>query len=394
MVKIGSTEKERFIVHVDMDAFFASVEQRDNPAYQGRPVVVGADPKNGMGRGVVATCSYEARRFGIHSAMPISIAYRKCPQAVYLAVNYEKYARVSKEIIAILKNFSPLVEQVSIDEAFLDISATYKLFGSPYEVCVAIKSQIRNKTRLVCSVGLAPTKMSAKIASSLRKPDGLVEVKAEKVIEFLSPLGVEMLWGIGQKTKIILNQRGICTIGDLAGRSKEELTVLFGKNGAWFWDLSRGIDKAEVVSEHTVKSVSNETTFEKDARDKTIIKKELALLCELVSDRLRKDGFRPRTITLKIRLEGFKTYTRSVTLPEPTNFSEDLFREIKYLFENFETNNKRVRLVGVRASNLSIRDEESLFKDEGKEKKEGIHRAVDKIKEKFGRSSILHATGV
>ncbi|MDP1853931.1 MAG: DNA polymerase IV [Candidatus Omnitrophota bacterium] len=387
-------KKERLIVHVDMDAFFASVEERDNPAYQGKPVVVGADPKKGKGRGVVSTCSYEARKFGIHSAMPISIAYRKCPQAIFLQGNYEKYTRVSGEIISILKNFSPLVEQVSIDEAFLDISATYKLFGTPYEVCVAIKNRIKKETGLACSIGLAPTKMSAKIASGLRKPDGLVEVKAEKLIDFLLPLDVEVLWGIGQKTKTILNQMGIYTIRDLSVRSKEELISLFGKNGAWFWDLSRGIDQSEVISEHTVKSISNEATFEKDIRDKIIIEKELALLCELVSDRLRKEGFKSRTITLKIRLEGFQTYTRAVTLPEPTNFSEDLIREIKRLFENFKTNNKRVRLVGVRASNLSIRDEESLFKDENKEKKEDVHRAIDKIREKFGRSSILRAISV
>jgi nucleotidyltransferase/DNA polymerase involved in DNA repair len=377
-----------------MDAFFASIEQRDNPQYRGKPVVVGSDPKAGKGRGVVSTCSYEAREFAIHSAMPISIAYRKCPQAIFLPVDYGKYSRVSEQIINIFNDFSPLVEQVSIDEAFLDLSDTYKRYGSAYATCLAIKERIKKEIGLTASVGLAPTKMAAKIASGLGKPDGLVEVKEDKLLDFLWPLDVGLLWGVGKKTRDALNQMGIYKIKDLAERNKLELCAIFGKNGAWFWEMSRGIDESEVVSEHEAKSISNETTFDQDVRDKTKIEKELAWLCELVSDRLRQEGFKCRTLTLKIRLEGFQTYTRAQTLAEPTNFPEVLIKEIRRLFENFEIKNKKVRLVGVRASKLSDADEEFLFKTKGEEKKEEVNKAVDRIRRKFGRQVILRATSV
>ena len=387
-------EKPRFIVHVDMDAFFASIEQRDNPQHRGKPVIVGSDPKAGKGRGVVSTCSYEAREFGIHSAMPISIAYRKCPQAIFLPVDYGKYSRVSEQMINIFNDFSPLVEQVSIDEAFLDLSDTYKRYGSAYQTCLAIKERIKKEIGLTASVGLAPTKMAAKIASGLGKPDGLVEVKAEKLLDFLWPLDVSLLWGVGEKTRNVLNQMGIYKIKDLAEKSKLELCSIFGKNGAWFWEMSQGIDASEVVSEHEAKSISNETTFDQDIRDKTKIEKELAWLCELVADRLRQEGFKCRTVSLKIRLEGFQTYTRAQTLAEPTNFPEVLIKEIRRLFENFQIKDKKVRLVGVRASKLSDAQEEFLFKTKGEEKKEKVNKAVDRIRRKFGRQVILRATSV
>ncbi|MEW5757949.1 MAG: DNA polymerase IV [Candidatus Omnitrophota bacterium] len=387
-------ENNRFIVHVDMDAFFASIEQRDNPVYQGKPVVVGANPKAGNGRGVVSTCSYEARKFGIHSAMPISIAYRKCPNAIFVPVNYSKYVEVSNQIVDIFNTFSPDVEQVSIDEAFIDISDTYKLHHSAHQTCVEMKKQIKKETGLTASVGLAPTKMAAKIASGLKKPDGLVEVTKDKLLNFLWPLDVDKLWGIGEKTKIALNQMGIYKIKDLAQKTKNELISVFGKNGAWFWEASHGIDESEVISEHQTKSISNETTFEKDTSDKTEIERELAWLCELVASRLRKEMFKCRTITLKIRLEGFQTYTRAKTVAEPTNFPEILIKEIKQLLENFKLNDKKVRLLGVRTSNLSNASDELLFKTNDEIKKEKVNKAVDKIKNKFGKSCILRAISV
>ncbi|MGD0336023.1 MAG: DNA polymerase IV [Candidatus Omnitrophota bacterium] len=385
-------EKERYIVHVDMDAFFASVEQRDNPTYLGKPVIVGSDPKSGHGRGVVSTCSYEARKWGVHSAMPISIAYRQCPSAIFLPVDMEKYSRVSSQIFEILGYFTPCVEQVSIDEAFLDMSDTYSLFGSPLDACRAIKDRIKKEAGLTASVGLAPTKMAAKIASGLSKPDGLLEVKKEKVLSFLHPLDVEKLWGVGKKTKTLLNGFGIITIGDLAKRSRKELKGLLGKNGEWLWEMSQGIDTSEVSTEREVKSISNEITFEKDTADTKLILAELSYLCEQVSDRLRAESFKCRTVTLKIRFENFETHTRSLTLDEQTNFAEALIKTVRELFSEFSAAERKVRLVGVRASNLYCADEISLFPDKNDARKEKLSKTVAIIRSKFGSDSILRAS--
>jgi nucleotidyltransferase/DNA polymerase involved in DNA repair len=385
--------KNRYIIHVDMDAFFAAIEERDRPELKGKPIVIGADPKKGKGRGVVSTCSYEARKCGIHSAMPISIAYKKCPECVFLPVDLEKYNRVSAQIVEILSGFSPTLEQVSVDEAFLDITGTYKLFGTPHETCLKIKERIKKETGLTASIGLAPNKMAAKIASGLKKPDGLVEVEKEGLISFLEPLDIGLIWGVGPKTKAELNRMGISTIGDLAGRSEDELISLFGKNGAWFWEVSRGIDESEVVTEREAKSISNESTFDEDTADRRLIEKELSALSELVADRLREEKIKARTITLKIRLEGFRTYTRAATLQEPTNFTEDVIRAVQKLYEDFEIKERKVRLVGVRASNLSSADEPDLFRARPSVKTESLHKAVDKIKARFGKSSISRASG-
>lgn len=385
-------KKERYIVHVDMDAFFAAVEQRDNPVYRGKPVIVGADPKEGHGRGVVSTCSYEARKFGVHSAMPISIAYRKCPDAIFLPVDMEKYCRVSRQILGIFNSFTPRVEAVSIDEAFLDISDTYQLFGSPLDTCRTIKERIKKETGLSASVGLAPTKMAAKIASGLKKPDALVEVTQKGLLDFLHPLNVGTLWGVGKKTRDSLSSLGIVTIGDLAKRSKIELVGLFGKNGEWFWEMSKGIDTSEVDSEREAKSISNESTFEKDTRNSELILSELSYLCEQVSDRLRALNLKCRTITLKIRLESFETHTRALTLGDPTNFTEALFGTVKRLFIEFGAAERKVRLVGVKVSNFSRADELKLFSDKNDLRKEKLSNAVTTIRGKFGCDSILRGS--
>ena len=384
--------KQRYIVHMDMDAFFAAVEQRDNPGLRGRPVIVGADPKGGRGRGVVSTCSYEARKFGIHSAMPISIAYQKCPHAIFLPVDMGKYSRISKEIHSILYDFTPEIEPVSIDEAFLDISGSYHLFGTPRQACLLIKSKIKNKTGLIASVGLAPTKMAAKIASDLGKPDGLVEVTKERLLDFLRPLDVGKIWGLGEKTKAVLNNRGIKTIGELAKTEVKELIDIFAKFGAELWQLANGIDERAVQAEAKAKSISNEITFEKDTLDRDIIEGALMSLCEKVSGRLRHEGLKGRTVTLKIRLRGFLTYTRAVTINTSTNFADAIYRHIKQLYENFDTKGRSIRLVGLKVSGLfplGFRD--SLFLEDADEKKEEVHRAVDKIKEKFGETAIRRA---
>lgn len=385
-------DKERYIVHVDMDAFFAAVEQRDNPAYRGKPVIVGADPKGGHGRGVVSTCSYEARKFGVHSAMPISIAYRKCPGAIFLPVDMEKYNRVSGQIFKIFESFTPHVEGVSIDEAFLDISDTYSLFGSPLDTCRLIKERIKKQTGLSASVGLAPIKMAAKIASGLKKPDGLVEVKRKDLLGFLHPLDVEALWGVGKKTKAFLNDLGIITIGDLAKISRTELRDLLGKNGEWFWEMAHGIDKSEVEGQKQAKSIGNETTFEKDTRDKALILSELSYLCEQAAQRLQTENFKCRTITLKIRSEDFQTHTKAHTLAEPTNFPEALIKTVRKLFEETKMADKKVRLVGVRATNLSCVDDLSLFTDKNDLQKEKLSKIVTAIRGRFGCDSILRAS--
>lgn len=381
-----------------MDAFFAAIEQRDDPRLKGKPIVVGSDPKGGKGRGVVSTCSYEARRYGIHSAMPISTAYRKCPHAAFLPVDGEKYSAVSSVIYGIFNEFTPDVEPVSIDEAFLDITGSYKIFGTPVGTCKLLKERIKKRTGLTASVGLAPTKMAAKIASDLKKPDGLVEVKPEGLLDFLRPLEVRRLWGLGPKAEEALRQIGIRTIGELARRDAKELTRVFGKTGEYFWQLANGIDERPVETGGEAKSVSNETTFGEDTSDKAKIKSALMRLCEEVSGRLRHDGVRGRTVTLKIRLEGFDTYTRASTIAEATNFVDVIYGETEKLYDAFASSKiippKKVRLVGVKVSNLvSARVRESLFDGISGAKDEKIHKAVDRIKERFGDEAIFRAGG-
>jgi len=384
----------KYIIHVDMDAFFAAIEQRDNPALIGKPVIVGADPRKGRGRGVVSTCSYEARKFGIHSAMPISIAYKRCPKGIFRPVDSLKYSQVSDEIYEIFYEFTPKVEMISVDEAFLDITGSHHLFGGPLGACKLLKSRIKEKTKLTASVGLAPTKMAAKIASDIDKPDGLVEVKQSKVLDFLWPLGIDKIWGLGKKSKIIFNNLGIKTIGDLAKKDLKEVEEILGKNGEYFWTLANGIDDREVETEEEAKSISNEHTFTEDTGDKKIIEAALISLCEKVSGRLRQEGLKGKTITLKIRLEGFLTYTRAKTLDKPTNFMDTIYKIIKELLGKFNRKGKKVRLVGVKASNFAFGEvQATLFEEKDEEKRERMHQAIDKIKNKFGRGAIFRAGG-
>ena len=381
---------QRFIVHVDMDAFFAAVEQRDNPSLSGCPVVIGADPKGGHGRGVVAACSYEARAFGLHSAMPISQAYQKCPQAVFLRGDHTKYGRESEKIFVILERFTPDLEPVSIDEAFLDITASYHLFGTPEETCRKIKAAIKAETGLTASIGLAPNKMTAKIASDIGKPDGLVVVTAEGLLAFLHPLPVGRLWGVGEKTRQAFERLGIKTIGDLARRDRAALVRDFGQAGDHVWRLANGLDPRDVAPIDEVKSVGNEHTFEEDIDDQGLMLDILMALSEHVSLRLRRAGLQGRTVTLKIRLAPFSTYTRASTLPEPTNFAENIFQSASEKLKAFGPK-KKVRLLGVSVSNLaSPVDEPGLFPGPlpHAEKKEKLHQALDKIKGKFGEEAI------
>ncbi len=380
-------------MHVDMDAFFAAIEQRDDPSLKGRPVIVGADPKGGRGRGVVSTCSYEARKFGVRSAMPISEAWRRCPKGVYLRPDFRRYSEASEKVIAVFNEFTPDIEQVSIDEAFLDITRSAHLFGGPLETCRRIKARVKAETGLTCSVGLAPTKMAAKIASDLEKPDGLVAVREEGLRAFLAPLDISRLWGLGPKTAEVLRSRGINTIGELAAAEADELRGL-GSHGPELRLLALGEDPREVAGDYDTKSVSNEITFETDTADAREIKESLVALSDKVSSRLREGGFKGRTVTLKIRLEGFETHTRAKTLPLSTNYADVISKEALALYAAFDRKRKRVRLLGVKVSGLMPADEkESLFEDAGDARREKAHKAIEAIREKFGRSSIYRAGG-
>jgi len=384
----------RHIVHVDMDAFFAAVEQRDDPSLRGRPVVVGADPKAGQGRGVVAAASYEARAFGIHSAMPISRAYRLCPQAVFLRGRMDKYESESERIFGILERFTPDIEPLSIDEAFLDITRSHHLFGTPEETCRKIKTTIKDETGLIASIGLAPNKFVAKIASDIGKPDGFVVVAPEKLLEFLHPLPIGRLWGVGPVTQKAFEKAGIRTIGDLARRSLAETVKGFGASGEQAWRLAQGQDPREVETEVETKSMGAEHTFEEDTSDISILLDTLASLSDRTSRRLRKARFLGRTISLKIRFMDFSTFTRTATLARPTNLAEDIFRAATRRLEEFDLKRNRVRLLGVSVSGFEHPNGQfGLFEEEyigaaPGDKKEKLQSAVDQIKDKFGEKAI------
>ncbi|WP_292518844.1 DNA polymerase IV [Methanoculleus sp.] len=340
----------RIVLHVDMDSFFASVEVRRDPSLAGKPVIVGADPKGGTGRGVVSTCSYEARRYGVHSGMPISRAYDLCPHGVYLRVDHPFYAGVSEEIMAILARHTGRIEQVSIDEAYLDVSDAGS-FPAAEALAAAIKREIREETGLTCSVGVAPGKAVAKIASDYQKPDGLTVIPPGEVAAFLAPLPVGKIPGVGKKTGEDLRQMGILTAGDLARRDVQDLIARFGRSGIVLHRLARGIDDREVRGREGCKSVSRETTFDEDTADPSVIAGTLAGLADDVAETLRAGGLRCRTVTVKVRYRGFQTHTRSRTLPRFTSDPETIRQAASGLLLPF-LNGEPVRLIGVRLSTL------------------------------------------
>lgn len=387
--------KTKVIAHMDMDAFFAAVEQRDNPALLGKPVIIGADPKKGAGRGVVSTCSYEARQYGIHSAMPISIAYRKCPQGIFLPGNMSKYRRASNQVFNILYDFTPHMEPVSVDEAFLDITGSYHFYQTPLKTCLAIKERIKKEVNLIASIGIAPNKMVAKIASDFSKPDGLLEIRPDQLLDFLWPLPIERLWGVGKQTQKVLNGMNITTVGELAKYSEATLRGNLGAHGQHLYDLSHGIDDRQVQIDEEVKSISHEHTFDRDVDDTNKIDSILSLLSEKVSRRLRKHGLKGKTVTVKIRLDNFKTVTRAYTFGERVNYFDEIYKKSKELFDAYYRYPMKIRLLGVRVSHFNDPYmQESLFQDPVSEKKEKIHKAVDAIKDKFGEKAIVRAQNI
>ncbi len=385
----------RLILHVDMDAFFASVEQREHPEFRGKPVIVGADPKGGKGRGVVSTCSYEAREFGVHSALPISQAYQRCPKGIYVPPNGALYARVSKAIFRIFYEFTDMVEPLSIDEAFLDVTGSQKLFGSGPEMALRIKNRIKEQEGITASVGVAPNKYLAKIASDLEKPDGLVVVRKERISEFLFPLDIARLWGAGKQTQDKLRKLGIQTIGDLAAFPLNVLTEKFGKTGAHFYNLAHGIDNRPVEAGHGVKSVSNEHTFDQDVSDKEILEQTILRLSEKVGYRLRKKGLKGKTIHLKLRYGNFKTITRNKTIDTPTDSTRVLFSIVKSLFQQNYQTGRSVRLLGVGISGFNEADARQLSLFTQQEKKSGkLDQVQDLLINRFGKKIIRRAASI
>ena len=380
----------RVIFHVDMDAFYTSVEQRDAPELMGKPVIVGADPQGGTGRGVVAAASYEARAFGVHSAMPISRAYRLCPGGVYLRGRMKKYQEVSRSLMALLHEYTDLVEPLSIDEAFLDVSAICKP-AHGRALAEEIKASIYKKERLNASVGVAPNKFLAKIASDLDKPNGLVVVTEGEELDFLGPLPVRRLWGVGPKTAERLEGRGIRHIRDLWSQDAESLAM--GKHGDHILALSRGQDRRAVTPTRAAKSIGHERTFLEDIDDPELVRETLLQLSEAVAKRLRRHERKGRTVTLKYRDQDFVTETRAVTLPSPTDDAAVIFAAALRQLERVRGKNKKVRLLGVSLSKLEApEDVRQLSLFSGDEKSDRLGRARDQLEERFGKGSVTRAS--
>jgi DNA polymerase IV (DinB-like DNA polymerase) len=336
-----------------MDYFFAQIEERENPQFKGKPVIVGADPKGGKGRGVVSTANYEARKYGIKSRMPISKAYQLCPNAIFLPVNIELYQKVSDEIMGIVKKYSLIYEIVSLDEAYLDISFC-KNWREAENLGKKLKKEIFEKEKLTCTVGIGPNKTVAKLAAEKAKPNGLKVVKPDEVEKFLDPLDIDDLPGIGPKRAEKLRKIGINKIFELKKLSKEKLKEMFGKVGERIWERARGIDEEPVSPEEVIKSIGRQITFERDTRDAKLIFRISERLIKEVYEELMQNNFSFKTITVICRFKNFETHTKSKTLKKPTKDFEIFKKEAKKLLLKFLIENKKpVRLIGVRISNLS-----------------------------------------
>ena len=386
--------KIRTIFHLDMDAFYASIEQRDCCEYRGKPVIVGANPKGGRGRGVVTAASYEARSFGIHSAMPIGKAYRLCPDGIYLCGDMKKYVQESRRIMSILSSYTDLIEPISIDEAFLDLSKLCRI-EKGYELAIEIKDRIWRAENLCASIGIAPNKFLAKVASDLEKPNGLVVVLPGEEESFLSDLPIERLWGVGPKLADRFHKRGLHKIADLRQLGPSQLQ--FGKLGGRVAELARGIDQSEVLSGKDVKSIGREHTFMVDTADKGVIRETLLELSDVVAGRLRQHELVAQTITLKFRDENFITETRSKTLLHPVDDGREIFQRIQGLLKRIETRGRSVRLLGVSVSRLGTCDtaemQLSLFRhSRGDEKRKLLNSAIDQIGDRFGDQAITRAS--
>lgn len=380
----------RCIAHVDMDAFFASIEIRDNPSLAGKPVVVGGSSDS---RGVVAAASYEAREYGIHSAMPMARAERLCPGLIRIPASFGKYTDSSRRIMSILHRFSPLVEPLSLDEAFLDLTGTEPVLGTPIAVALEIKRQIREAERLTASVGIAPVKFVAKIASDLEKPDGLVVVPPEGVESFLRPLPISRLWGVGPATRRALEQVGLHTIGDIADLDPVRMESGFGDHGRHLHDLARGIDERPVVAEVDAKSYSHEETFARDVCDPEKLESALLSQAIRVSRRLRIDAVSGRVVQIKLRYGDFQTITRRVTLQSCTADEARIFETGRILFRA-NWNGRPVRLIGIGVSGVTgdAGGNPDLFSATGTEdRRRRLIETIDRIEDRFGEGKVTRA---
>jgi DNA polymerase-4 len=385
---VSGAPTDRTILHVDLDAFFAAVEQRDNPSLRGKPVVVGGGGPND--RGVVSTASYEARVFGIKSAMPLRTAGALCPHAIFVPVDGRKYARVSKEVMAILRRFTPQLEQLSIDEAFLDVTGTEGLFGSGVEIARKIKQAVRDELELTISVGVASNRLVAKIASDLEKPDGLVFVPPGTEREFLEPLAIERLWGVGASTRRALADYNVRTIGDLAALPADVMVRRFGQHGASIAARARGVGDTVVGHDDAAKSISHEHTFDVDTDSWAVMERTLLALSEGVGSRLRASGVLASTVAVKIRDTDFRTITRQRTLGHPTDLTDVIWKAAVTLTRK-ETRGMKVRLLGVAATGLVEETQISLFAEEGSRQRRAVE-ASDALRKRFGSQAIRRAS--
>jgi DNA polymerase IV (DinB-like DNA polymerase) len=355
-------EKNRIIFHLDMDHFFTAIEEREKPELRGKSVIVGADPKEGKGRGVVHTSNYEARKFGVRSAMPISRAWKLCPAAVYLPPNYQLYVRVSNEIMDVLRKYACKFEQWGIDEAFLDVTSRVKDYTEAEKLAQQIKTEIREKQKLTCSIGIGPNKLVAKIASDYKKPDGLTIIEEQDIEAFLAPLPVRKLLWVGRKTERKLATMGIKTIGDLAHYDPAILAENFGVAGTQFYLMAHGVDKSEVEERGQTKSVSRDVTFEEDTSDFEFVLNVLDKLSMEIIEDVEAQRYYFKTITIKVRYENFETHTHSKTLPITTSRLQDLQKTARELMLHHLSQKRKMRLIGLKVSNLvSLKEQKTLF---------------------------------
>ncbi len=381
------------ILHVDMDAFYASIEQRDDPQLRGKPVVVGGSRS---GRGVVAAASYEARRYGIHSAMPGRRAAELCPHAMFVRSRLDHYAAVGRQVRAIFHRFTPVVQPLSLDEAFLDVSGTERLHGNAEAIGRAIKQAVADELRLTASVGIAPRKFVAKIASDLDKPDGLVIVREEELIEFLDPLPVEKLWGVGKVGQHRLHRLGLKTIRDVRRYDRDALVGKLGDWGNHLWRLANAIDTRPVVPDHDAKQISHERTFSADQTDEDLLRAVVCFLVEQTAMRLRRHGRKTRTVTVKYRREDFKTFSQSKSLDSPTDQTRRIIDVALDLLASLRHSQPRpVRLIGVSLGSLVAGDtptQLTLFDEVGEhEQHRAVDQVVDRLAERFGNQAVYRA---
>jgi DNA polymerase-4 len=373
-------------MQIDLDAFFVSVEQRENPELKGKPVVVGGRPH---GRGVVASASYEARAFGLHAGMPLTTASRLCPQAIFIEGSFPKYRDASERFMTIVADFSPYVEPLGLDEAYLDVTGFESIYGSIHQMAIKIKQRIKEELGLCASVGIASGKVVAKVASELSKPDGLLEIAAGNERSFLAPLPVAKLPGIGRKTERILNGLGINTIEKLSIMSLGALKSHFGAFGEVLHRFARGVDDREVEPPAATKSISRETTFGKDSRDHSRLKATLHYLGERVGAELRQRGKQARCIILKLRYADFTTITRRHTLSQTTDSDQTIFDTgVKLLDKALSQERQPVRLIGIGVSNLVESGRQLDMLDASARRQEGLNRAIDRIRNKYGFTAI------